>query len=94
MGVKGEKIVGPWFRWLRWVEIKPTEYWVCPLVRRRATPPSSGPSFLSSPLLAAEVPLVYDYLLSIKNEYFVKLTYIPIEDLCQMFKKKIIKLES
>ena len=27
--------------------------------------------------------LVYDYLLSITNEYFVKLTYIPLEDLCQ-----------
>ena len=26
---------------------------------------------------------VYDYLLSINNEYFAKLTYIPLEDLCQ-----------
>ena len=28
-------------------------------------------------------PLVNDYLLSINNEYFVKLTYIPFEDLNQ-----------
>ena len=28
-------------------------------------------------------PLVYDYLVSINNEYFVKLTYIPLEVLCQ-----------
>ena len=27
--------------------------------------------------------LVNDYLLSINNEYFVKLTYIPLEDVCQ-----------
>ena len=26
--------------------------------------------------------LVNDYLLSINNEYFVKLTYIPLENLC------------
>ena len=33
--------------------------------------------------------LVYDYLLSINNEYFVKLTYIPLEDLGQnVYKEK------
>ena len=28
-------------------------------------------------------PLVCDYLLSINNEYLVKMTYIPLKDLCQ-----------
>ena len=33
--------------------------------------------------IAKDKALVHDYLLSINNEYFVKLTYIPLEDLSQ-----------
>ena len=33
--------------------------------------------------IAKDKALVYDYLLSINNENFVKLTYIPLEDLGQ-----------
>jgi len=29
------------------------------------------------------ISLVCDYLLSINNEYLVKMTYIPLKDLCQ-----------
>ena len=56
---------------------------------------SSGQLWLRCSSIWYVLALVYDYLLSINNEYFVKLTYIPLEDLCQnILKEKKIKLES